>query len=447
MDGLRYLFIDFNAYFAGVEQHDNPAARGRPLIVVPTKSEFTSAIAASYEARPFGIKRGTRVQEARALCPGLIVRAARHDRYVQVHKILKAEVERYLPITKVYSVDEWTCRLSREEGAKPAALEIGRRVQQGILKNVGPSLRSSIGLAPSRLLAKIAAEMHKPDGLTAIGINDLPHFLKDIDLSKIPGIGAGVKARLARAGIDDFMGVWNLQPKQARAIWGSVQGERFWYALHGHETFEDDHPKKAMIGHSRVLLKGHEAPDKALIVARALLMKAASRLRHYGLYAGALSLGVRMRAGAVKGQKWQATRAFSVSQDSYLFLAELEELWAQLREALRLLADGNGGHRLGGVTVYLHRLAEKSDLAIRQTDLFEDHQAAAIEAKRAKLWSLLDGLNADLDEKLAKMGPVGGERPANGRYVTLASQQGLSLDYLGAKIAFSRVPDEAEFLF
>ena len=448
MSDLKYLFIDFNAYFAGVEQNDDPAARGRPLIVVPLKSEHTSAIAASYEARQFGINRGTSVKEARQLCPEIIIRHARHDRYVQVHKLLKEEVERHLPITKVYSIDEWACRLAPSEASRAPALEIARKVQQGILENVGPSLRSSIGLAPSRLLAKLAAESHKPDGLTAVESSVLPHRLEDIRLGKIPGIGPGILKRLERAGITDFMGVWNLQPKQARKIWGSVQGERFWYSLHGYEVYEEDQPKKSMIGHSRVLGGAHETSAGAKVVATALLMKAASRLRHYKRFAGALTVNIRMRSGRNgPGSRWGGTTRFPLSQDTYGFLKAVDTLWQSLDAQLDDLRDGNGGRRFGNVSVFLHDLALAGDSKVMQGDLFAEQQVSARQQSREKLWTALDQMNADLESRMAKLGGEARARPPIGRYVTLASQMGLDLNYLGAKIAFSRVPEEAEFLF
>ena len=474
-DQLRYLFIDFNAFFAAVEQHDDPSALGRPLIVIPLKSHHTSAIAASYEARRFGIKRGTSVRDAKALCPDIVIRHARHDRYVALHKQLLKEVDRHLPIDKVYSIDEWACRLSPSEAHRDKAYEIAHSVQQGILSNIGPALRSSVGVAPSRLLAKLAAELHKPDGLTILGMDDLPGKLLDIDIRDIPGVGSGVEARLNRAGINSFDELWNIQPKQARALWGSVQGERFWYALHGFDTDESAPQKKSMIGHSRVLSREHEAPDKARIVARALLIKAASRLRLYDLYASRISLSVRMRSGDVSrpwgrypasnippkqignddtvrvtrrsGDRWGRETIVTPSQDSWVFLHALEALWQELEGRLPRLYDGAGGHRLGGVTVYLHGLAEPQDLNVTQGDLFAGQSMAEVGAKSSHLWKAIDDINADLDRKMARLGGKENKRPASGRYINLASQMGLDLEYLGAKIAFSRVPDEAEFLF
>lgn len=435
-EGLAYLFIDFNAYFASVEQHDHPELRGRPVIVTPVNSEHTGAIAASYEARRFGVGRMTKVRDARALCPGIAVMPARHDRYVQVHKALMAEIERHLPLEKVYSIDEAAFRLSRSERTPGPAIAMARRVKQGIADNVGPALRASIGLAPSKLLAKLAAERVKPDGLTVLELDQLPHALADMPLTDIPGVGAGVSARLERAGVTNFSSLWALQPKRARAIWGSVTGERFWYGLHGYDTYEEP-TRKSMIGHSRVLSRDHEAPGEARIVARALLLKAASRLRHYGLSAGSLSLSLRLRPEG----RWSADRRFSLSQDSFGFLKALDDMWDEYLAHRR--AEGER-LRIGGVTVYLHGLAKPGETVRRQLDLFADERASAADNRRARLWRAIDLMNADPTDKLRRLG--GGEAPRR-KHVMLASQASLDLNYLGAKIAFSRVPEEAEFLY
>lgn len=435
---LSYLFIDFNAYFASVEQHDHPDLMGRPVIVTPLASEHTGAIAASYEARPFGIKRGTKVRDARLLCPDIAVMPARHDRYVAVHKLLMKEIERHLPLEKIYSIDEAAFRLSRSEQDPARAVETARRIKEGIATNVGPALKASIGLAPSRLLAKLAAERIKPDGLTVLTAADLPHALADMPLTDIPGVGAGVASRLARAGVTDFSSLWELQPKQARAIWGSVVGERFWHGLHGFETVEEP-TKKSMIGHSRVLSRDHETPEKARIVARALLLKAASRLRHYKMFASTLSLSIRLRPEG----RWETARRFVHSQDSFQFLKMLDEMWADFLDYRRREASAG---RIGGVTTYLHGLSRPGETAIEQLDLFAEPHRVMDDHRRAGLWRAIDEMNADCDAKFRRLGaPSKGDAPK--RYVTLASQSGLTLNYLGAKIAFSRVPEEAEFLY
>ena len=373
------------------------------------------------------------------MCPGIAVRTARHDRYVRLHKQLMTLIERHLPVSKVYSIDEAAFRLSPPEFTAPAAMDLARRIRAAIAEEVGPALRASFGLAQTRLLAKLAAEMHKPDGLTVLEPGAVLTRLADLPLEKIPGIGRGMSLRLARNGVSDFQALWDLQPKQARKIWNSVQGERFWYSLHGYEV-EEAETQKCMFGHSRVLYREHENPEAARIVARALLMKAASRLRHAGFFARRLSLSMRVRPEGQLG----GDAVFAPSQDSFLFLAEMDRIWKHL-------VARHDVARLGGVSVYLHGLSRQGDDAVCQGDLFAEAQGREIEARRARLWQLIDEINSDPDGRLARLGrpeeATGSDGNTTSRHVTLATQQGLNLDYLGAKIAFSRVPDEAEFRF
>ncbi|MHB8907055.1 MAG: Y-family DNA polymerase, partial [Melioribacteraceae bacterium] len=112
---LRNLFLDFNSYFASVEQQLNPALRNKPVAVVPTKAETTCCIAASYEAKKFGIKTGTIVSEAKKLCPGLIIVEANHRSYIEFHHKLVETVGTCLPVDQVMSVDEMVCSLIGKE--------------------------------------------------------------------------------------------------------------------------------------------------------------------------------------------------------------------------------------------------------------------------------------------------------------------------------------------
>lgn len=418
-DGVRYMFIDFNAYFASVEQHDDPALTGRPVIVTPLKSEHSGAIAASYEAKALGISRGTSVIEARRLCPGIAIRPARHDRYVELHLSLMEEIRRHLPVTRIHSVDECLCRLSREEYAIPFAEAKAREVKRGIAERIGPALRCSIGLAPSPMLAKLASDLQKPDGLVALPMACLPDALADLPLRAIAGIGAGVERRLDAAGVHDFRGLWALVPRHARAIWGSVAGERFVYGLHGHDLpIIPEHGTKKMIGHSRVLGGGDRRPDRARIVARALLLKAASRLRLTGFHAGAMHVRIKFHPDGAIGHD----AVFRATQNSWRLLDELDAFWLPMMRAL-VRRRGKSPFRM--VTVYLHDLSPCPP----EGDLFVARDADARDAREAALWNGIDRLN----------------RRYGKTKLMLASQHALDLDYLGAKIAFSRIPDMAEF--
>lgn len=416
---LRYLFIDFNAFFASVEQHDDPALRGRPVIVTPLESEHSGAIAASYEAKALGISRGTSMVDARRLCPGIAVRAARHDRYVAVHGLLMAEIGRHIPVTQICSIDECLCALDPTERSSTRARAKALEVKRGIARNVGVSLKASIGLAASPLLAKLASELVKPDGLTVIDNAMLPDALGGLPLRAIPGIGEGVETRLMGAGVHDFRGLWQLQAKQARAIWASVEGERFYYGLHGYDIRRAEPAAKRMIGHSRVLSGSYRQPDAARIVARALILKAASRLRYYGLHSGAMHLGVKLARGGALGH--EAT--FRVTQNSWRFLRELDDFWPQMIALVRSREGSRAKLKL--VSCYLHELQSRPS----EPDLFVPLEEDRRDARHAELWRTIDDLN----------------RRYGKQRVMLGSQAGLDLNYLGVKIAFSRVPETAEF--
>jgi DNA polymerase IV len=414
---LRYLFIDFNSYFAAVEQLDEPALRGRPVMVIPIASEHSGAIAVSYEGKALGIRRGTGTQEARALCPDIAIRVARHDRYVAVHHLLMAEIGRHLPITRVFSVDECACRLDATETDPARALALARRIKRGIARNIGAPMRSSIGIAPSVLLAKIAAESHKPDGLTLVEASQLPGALAHLPIEDIPGVGPAMAVRLHRAGFDTFTSLWALAPKHARTLWGSVVGERFAYALKGYDILDEAPTEKRSIGHSRVLSAPWNRPDKARIVTRALILKAASRLRLNDLYAGRLSFYARLRPS---GRVYHETALDIATQNSWQLLRALDALWAQ---ALPQLC---AAERIGTVSITLTALSPHKP----QPDLFIPAERLARDRQEALLWSRIDRINRRYPK----------------RAIALASQQAVDLNYLGVKIAFSRVPDDEEFM-
>src|SRR5262245_59538297 len=198
---LRYLFIDMNSYFASVEQQERPELRGRPVAVVPMLAETTCCIAASYEAKRFGVKTGTRVREARQLCPGIQLIPARHELYVEYHhRILKA-VGGVLAIAGVLSVDEVACKLHGVEQKQDEAERLARQIKAALRRELGEQMRCSVGIAPNTLLAKIAADMHKPDGLTVIRSEDLPQRLHGLELKDFPGVGRKMEQRLHRFGV------------------------------------------------------------------------------------------------------------------------------------------------------------------------------------------------------------------------------------------------------
>ena len=156
---LKYLFVEFNSYFASVEQQLNPYLRGKPVAVVPMMTVSTCAIAASYEAKAYGIKTGTMIYEAKKICPDLICVQANHRNYVEFHEKILEETDKYLPIEKVMSIDEYVCELQGKECKTENAIEIAESIKKGIEENIGECMKTSIGIAQNRFLAKTATEI------------------------------------------------------------------------------------------------------------------------------------------------------------------------------------------------------------------------------------------------------------------------------------------------
>src|SRR5260370_41484122 len=132
------MYVDFNSYFASVEQQLRPELRGKPVAVVPVETDSTCANAASYEAKGFGVKTGTPIYEAKRLCPGLICELARHERYVEFHHRLIEEIEQHIPVTAVCSIDEVACRLMDNEISVERSTEIAQSIKSGNTNNIGP---------------------------------------------------------------------------------------------------------------------------------------------------------------------------------------------------------------------------------------------------------------------------------------------------------------------
>lgn len=420
---LRWLYVDLNSYFASVEQQLQPRLRGRPVAVVPVMSDSSCAIAASYEAKAFGVRTGTRIHEARRLCPGLVCVPARHDAYVDYHHRVIEEIDRHIPVSAVCSIDEVACRLMANEAPAEIATAIARAIKSGIAHRVGAELRCSIGIAPSRYLAKVATELEKPDGLVVLDANDLPDALHGLPLADLPGIGRNMEARLARAGISDMRALLGLSPVHMRRLWGTVWGERMWLLLRGHDLPELETERRS-IGHSRIMAPELRVPEKARLVARRLVLKAASRLRRMGYCARALHLALRLE----HGPRLEAGGRFWRARDNATFLAMLEQLWERLAEARR-------DWRIKKVSITLHGLVATTAL---EPDLFDGAAAAAL-ADRAKAEKISQAFDA-LNRRFGRDTVLWGEAPAR-----RAEEAAAGLDYLGSKIAFTRIPDREEF--
>jgi DNA polymerase IV len=320
---IKYLFIDMNSYFASVEQQLRPELRGLPVAVAPVDAETTSCIAASYEAKKFGVRTGTRVSEARRLCPGIRIIPCRPKLYIRKHHEIIDAVESVLPVQAVLSVDEMRCRLMGDYLKVDRAIAVGHRIKRAIRERAGEWMRCSIGIATNGLLAKVAADMHKPDGLTVLRLEDLPDKLIDLKLTDFPGIGSKMERRLHLAGISTTRQLVDLSIPQLARIWGSKLIGGMWYHRLRGEDVPESPTHTRSLGHSRVLEPSARNDRDARAILIRLIHKAAARLRHVDHFAGSVALSVSYLGRT----KWKESRRIDPCQDTLTLIRHIAPMW------------------------------------------------------------------------------------------------------------------------
>ncbi|MGE5097861.1 MAG: DNA polymerase Y family protein [Betaproteobacteria bacterium] len=321
---LTSLLVDFNSYFASVEQQAEPRLRGRPIGVVPLLADTTVCIAASIEAKTFGVKTGTKLADAKKLCPGIEFVIARHELYIDYHHRAVAVVDSLVPVRAVLSIDEMDCELTGRWREPERALDLARRIKATLAAQIGECLRTSIGIGPNTFIAKTASDLVKPDGLVMIAKSELPERLFDLGVRELSGIGKQMEKRLARFGIRTVRDLAARSKDELRAIWGGVGGDIMYERIRGepqHEREGDTHS----ISHSSVLGPERRNPDDAFAVLNRLTQKAAMRLRKAGYYAGRLAVDVKY----LDGSHWHEEMRLVDTQDTVTFLHALDKLWAK----------------------------------------------------------------------------------------------------------------------
>lgn len=395
MGPFRVLYLDMNSFFASVEQQLDPALRGRPVAITAMEKPVGICVAASYEAKAFGVKTGTPVRDAIRLCPGLAFRPSRHRLYVRFNLAVAAVLDRHAELERIRSVDEFQLVLSGEATALPGAARLVATLKAAVASEIGPCLRFSAGIGPNHLLAKIAGKLEKPDGFQWLSTENMPDRLAHLALDDLPGISRAMKVRLEQAGVKDVPSLCRLDPRHARAIWRSVEGERFVRALQG-APIPLIETKRGGFGNSKVLAPEFRDPAAAYLVSRWLVEKAAARLRRDHRVAASFSLYIA-REGA---HSLRLSLRSAATQDSAMFLQMNRQLWRQSWPDLK-------GRRLVGISVHLGHV------------------------------DLLERRNGDLLENMPAAERTGGEKIAvavdfiNGRYGSGAITWGLNTPHPG----------------
>ena len=195
------LHVDMDAFYASVEQHDDPALAGKPLIVGWDGGRGVVA-AASYEVRRYGVHSAMPMRTALQLCPHALCVRPRMARYQEVSAVVFGVFREVTPLVQGLSLDEAFLDVTASQELLGGAVEIARRIKRRIGELTG--LTASVGVAPNKLVAKIASELHKPDGLTVVEPARVRELLDPLSVRRLPGLGRKTGARVEAAGIRTF---------------------------------------------------------------------------------------------------------------------------------------------------------------------------------------------------------------------------------------------------
>ena len=292
---FQVLFLDMNSFFASVEQQIRPELRGIPVGVAPYVGGTGCIIAASREAKEIGIKTGCLVKEARKIYPKIKIIEARPALYTIYHKEIKKVIESFSPYFQPLSIDEFIIFLTPGEQNLHTAKKLGQAIKDKIRCDVGDFLTCSVGIGPSRFLAKMAGEMKKPDGLTVIKLSELESFYSKIKLLDITGINHKLEFRLKNFNLLTPLDFFTADMPKLRSILGHA-GRLWWYRLRGYEV-DNQISQTKTIGHSHVLAPDARNFEGAKAVIRKLIYKSAYRLRQSELMAGGVFVAISFYDG------------------------------------------------------------------------------------------------------------------------------------------------------
>jgi DNA polymerase-4 len=293
MSERTILHVDMNAFFAAVEQQTNPALRGKPVGVIGAGAR-TILTTASYEARACGVKTGMTVREAKERCPGIVLVVGNNRRYTHTSAGIVAILRDYTPLVEVFSIDEAFLDLTGCLTLFGPPERIAHQIKARIRHRFG--LTCSIGVAPNKLLAKLASEMKKPDGLTILRPVEIPALLETVPAGELCGIGPKLQRQLALLGVRTC-GELGRFPLAILTRKFGVVGERLQQMGRG----LDDSPvipaevgdEVKSVGHSMTLDRDLSQPDDIRRRLLELAEMVGRRARRYGVAGRTVTLTVR----------------------------------------------------------------------------------------------------------------------------------------------------------
>lgn len=383
------MHIDINSCFATIEQQANPFLRGQPIAVVAYDSPRGCILAASIEAKKFGIKTGMNLGDGRILCPELLSILPDPDKYRFVHKKMREVLDRYCPEVYPKSIDEFVLNFPHfacgSAWGKLDLAEVARKIKTQIREDIGEWISVSVGISTNRQLAKVAAGVVKPDGLVVIDKNNFYETYGKLDLTDLHGINVRNAVRLNSVGIYTVQEFYHAPLWQLRAAFRSV-GAFYWHLrLRGYEVDNIEFGRKSF-GNSYSIPQNLTSVGELSPILAKLVNKTASRLRKHGFAASGVHVGIMLKKG---GYAHHGERL----QNPVFYTSEIFE------QAMRILKTLRIPRPVHTLAVSCFDLVEAPPL---QLCLFEDRE------KKRFLADAMDKINNRFGSFVAMTGNMAG---------------------------------------
>ncbi|HUO61917.1 MAG TPA: hypothetical protein VMT96_00495 [Candidatus Bathyarchaeia archaeon] len=326
------MHIDLNSCFATVEQQARPRLRGRPVAVVNRRTDQTMIVTASYEAKAVGVKLGMRLRDAKRLCPGLIGIESDPAKYRYVYHRLLDIMNDYSAHVTMKSIDEGIIDFTQAPKAiVERGLEtIGHEIKQRLRDEIGCAMRCNVGIGTNRFLAKMAASLHKPDGLDIITADNLRDVYATLKLTDLTGIAGRNEHRLNAVGTMTPLQFLDTPAHILHSmVFQSINGEQWHRRLRGWEVDDIDLGVPKRVGRQYVLDSFNLTFDQILQRLHHLCESVGHRMRGQGLSARGIYVGTRTfgMEGDRRRSYWHASY---VSQTSFFSNETIYSLARQL---------------------------------------------------------------------------------------------------------------------
>jgi DNA polymerase-4 len=394
---------DMDAFYASVEQLDHPELRGKPVIVGGT-SRRGVVTSASYEARKFGVHAAMPSAQAHKLCPDGIFMRGRMSRYVEISRVVREVFDSFSPVVEPLSLDEAFLDLTGTGRLLGEPIEVARALKRSVLEKTG--LVVSVGLAPTKMAAKILSDMSKPDGLLCLGPEHLREFLDPLPVERLWGVGRVTLERMHRAGIRTIGELARHDVVVLRSLFGSF-GPHLYELANGRDprSVAGDWQRKSYGEESTF---EHDLALDSLELKRVLIAHGEAigrRLRADSVRARTVTLKLKIARPLGGGRYPIITRSISQTEPS-----DDGAALARLAIGLLVRADAKEKVRLAGI--HVHNLERIDPM---QLGLFDALVGAASKANR--LNRALDAVTRRFGEEAVTRGLVHAERAAPSRKI------------------------------